>query len=63
MVQVQSYFLGKWWKGVLHSSDLASEHAHKIRLLINSRAKLKPFKRCCVVVAFLLFFITYPFRH
>lgn len=50
-------------EGVLHSSDLASEHTHKIRSLINSRAKLKPFKRCCVVVAFLLFFITYPSRH
>lgn len=63
MVQEQSYFLGKWRKGVLHSSDLASEHTHKIRSLISSRAKLKPFKRCCVVVAFLLFFITYPSRH
>lgn len=47
-------------EGVLHSSDLASEQTHKIRSLINSCTKLKPFKRCCVVVAFLLFSLHIP---
>lgn len=63
MVQVQSYFLGKWRRGFFIPLIWQVNIPIKSDRLINSRAKLKPFKRCCVVVAFLLFFITYPSRH